>query len=245
MTDSVQPTIVVTATGDGGVWSGMPIEKALMYYEEIYAMGTLSPIHYGVELRPFDETGLLATTLISMYDSGSLKPQTAAHTNIQGWSDLKRWKDNIRQFPEIIDTPIPLFDKQYNLPWLATSLDLSILDAQNDSANIGHYQMNFINGNSSGDVQIPFIETRNGAILNSAQAIKSIMFNKDGTQAAPKDYLMVMTLFIYDKNNRSTRVFEVNHLVALQTTSVPMDASNTNGVATVQLGFLKMFPMLA
>lgn len=185
-----------------GVWSGMSIEEAKGYYDALYAIGTLSAIHYGVELRPFDENGLIATS------------------------------------PDIT-----LFDNFW-LPWLATSLDLSVLDAQNDSANVGHYQINYITGNSSGDIQIPFIETRAADILNSAKAIKSIMFNKDGTQAVPADYLMMLKAFIYDKHNRSTRVFEMDHLVALQVGSVPLEASNVNGVATVQLTFLKMFPML-
>lgn len=185
-----------------GVWSGMSIEEAIGYYESLYAIGTLSAIHYGVELRPFDENGKIAKS-----------PDVTLFNNI--------W-----------------------LPWLATSIDLSVLDAQSDSAKVGHYQLNYITGNGSGEISIPFIETRAADILNSAKAIKKIMFHKDGTQAVPNEYLMLMKIFIYDKHSRSTRVFEVDHLVALQAGSVPLDATNVNGVAMVQLNFLKMFPML-
>ena len=65
-----------------------------------------------------------------------------------------------------------------------------------------------------------------------------------GTQALPKDYLMRMTVYIYDKHTHSTRVFEVQHLVALQAGSIPLDATNKNGIGIVTLNFVKMFPML-
>lgn len=75
------------------------------------------------------------------------------------------------------------------LPWLCQSIDLSILDAQTDSVQVGAFQLNHITGNGSGEISIPFIETRNAAILNSARAIKAIMFpdgENGGTQALPK-----------------------------------------------------------
>lgn len=191
---------------DIGVWSGMPADKAVRIYKELYALGTLSPANYGIELTPFDENGLLM--------------------------DDSFWR-------------IPLFDEGMLLPWLATSVDLSILDAQVDSFYAGHYQMNFINGNGSGDIPITFIETRNASILNSAKRIKQIMFPADGTQGVPKDYLMNLKIYTFDRQSRSNRMFEIDHLVALQAGNLPLEASNTSGVATVTLTFVKMFPMLA
>jgi hypothetical protein len=40
-----------------GVWTGMPIDEALRQYQKIYSWGTLSSLHYGVWLEPFDEDG--------------------------------------------------------------------------------------------------------------------------------------------------------------------------------------------
>lgn len=220
-----------------GGWSGMPIEKALTYYNQIYATGILSSIHYGVTLEPFDQSGAIANATVKLFDTYDLVNQEAGH-----FSAFMKGLDGFS--PEELNDPIPLFDENYNLPWLASSIDLSILDAQTDSVNIGHFQLNHITGNSSGEISIPFIETRNAAILNSAKAIKKIMFAKDGTQALPKDYLMVMKIYIYDRHSFSTRVFEIDHLVALQTASIPLDASNKNGAGVVTLNFVKMFPML-
>ncbi|MCH7335193.1 hypothetical protein [Acinetobacter sp. NIPH 2699] len=193
-----------------GVWSGMPITDALKHYKQLYALGVLTSLHFGVDLEPFNPESKIATHL----DSG---------------------------------VGIPLFDPTYKLPWLCQSIDLSLLDAQTDSVNVGAFQLNHITGHGSGEISIPFIETRNAAIMNSAKAIKEIMFPKGehgGTQALPKDYLMRMTIFIYDRHSYSTRVFEVQHLVALQTGSIPLDATNRNGIGIVTLNFIKMFPML-
>ena len=200
-------TITLTGAAEtkSGMWSGMPIDEALIYYKKLYALGTLSSIHFGVYLEPFNSPSKIA------------------------------------------DANIPLFEDDYELPWLCQSIDLSVLDAQNDSVNVGSFQLNYLTGNSSGEISIPFIETRNAAILNSARAIKAIMFpdgDAGGTQALPIDYLMRMTIYIYDKHSYSTRVFEIQHLVALQTGSIPLDATNRGGVGIVTLSFIKMFPML-
>lgn len=189
---------------DQGVWSGLPIATARSYYDELYALGTLSPIHFGIILQPYDGSGPLA--------------------------DI-----------ELFNT------EKYKIPWLCQSIDLSLLDAQTDSVQVGTFQLNHITGNSSGEISIPFIETRNAVILNSALAVKAVMFpdgEQGGTQAVPSDYLMRMTIYIYDKHSYSTQVFYVEHLVALQTGSIPLDATNRNGVGIVTLNFIKMFPML-
>ena len=42
----------------------------------------------------------------------------------------------------------------------------------------------------------------------------------------------------------STGEFEIRHLDALQTGSIPLDATNRVGIGIVTLNFIKMFPML-
>ena len=232
--------ISVRASSSVGVWSGMPIDQAKVEYSKIYALSALSTIHFGVKLEPFDLNGALANKEIKVFDTYDLTHQEAGFFNAfeQGQEGFK---------PEEISIPIPLVDEEFSLPWLCQSLDLSLLDALTDSVQVGTFQLNHITGNGSGEISIPFIETRNASILNSALAIKEIMFPKGesgGTQALPKDYLMRMTAYIYDKHSYSTRVFEVQHLVALQAGSIPLDATNKNGIGIVTLNFVKMFPML-
>lgn len=222
-----------------GVWSGMPIAEAKIYYDRIYSLGNLSALHYGVWLEPYDENGKIAQETIELFNTYDLTHQEAG--------DFNAFENGQQGFEaSTIIESIPLMDNS-RLPWLCQSIDLSVLDAQTDSANVGAFQLNYITGNASGEISIPFIETRNASILNSALAIKGIMFpdgENGGTQALPADYLMKMTIYIYDRHSFSSRVFEVQHLVALQAGSIPLDATNRNGVGVVTLNFIKMFPML-
>lgn len=129
------------------------------------------------------------------------------------------------------------------LPWLATSCSLSVLDAQSDSVQAGHYQQNFITGNSSNEVQVTFLETKGAAILNAARQIKEIMFAPDGTQGLPAEYMMRLKISLFPRNNRSNPVFSEEWLVALQAASVDLAAQNKDALE-VPLTFLKMYPML-
>ena len=230
---------VTKGRNTSGVWSGMPVDEALSQYQKIYSWGTLSALHFGVWLEPFDEKGKIAQESIELIDAYDLTHQEAGRFNA-----FEQGQDDFLAGTKI--ESIPLMDNS-KLPWLCQSLDLSLLDAQTDSVQVGSFQLNHITGNNSGEISIPFIETRNAAILNSALAIKAIMFpdgEDGGTQAVPNDYLMRMTIFLFDRHSHSTRVFEVQHLVALQTGSIPLDATNRNGVGIVTLNFIKMFPML-
>ena len=229
------------APGDNhyGMWCGMPVDKALVHYRELYALGTISSLHFGVLLEPFDANGKLAVKQFELFDPYDLSHKAAGEYNA-----FEQGKDGFLAGKLIGRIPLV---SDMKLPWLCQSIDLSVLDAQSDSANVGSFQLNFLTGNSSGEISIPFIETRNAAILNSAKAIKAIMFpngKNGGTQALPKDYLMRMTIYIYDRHSYSTRVFEIQHLVALQTASIPLDVTNRGGVGIVTLNFIKMFPML-
>lgn len=230
---------VTKGRNTSGVWSGMAIDDALSHYQKIYSWGTLSALHYGVWLEPFDENGKIAQESIELIDAYDL-----THLEAGRFNAFEQGQDDFLAGTKL--ESIPLMDNS-KLPWLCQSLDLSLLDAQTDSVQVGSFQLNHITGNNSGEISIPFIETRNAAILNSALAIKAIMFpdgEDGGTQAVPNDYLMRMTIFLFDRHSHSTRVFEIQHLVALQTGSIPLDATNRNGIGIVTLNFIKMFPML-
>lgn len=184
-----------------GPWSGMSPADAKRHYLELYDLGTLSTVHFGIDLQPLERDSLIAR------------------------ADL------------------PIFRQTIKLPWLAQSIDLSVLDLQTDSVMLGHYTQNYITGNSSGELAIPFIETRQADILNSALLIKNIMLNKDGTQALPADYLMRLNIHIFDRNSRSTKHFETEHIVALQTSGLQLDPSAGATPGIVNLTFIKTYGM--
>lgn len=129
------------------------------------------------------------------------------------------------------------------LPWLATSCSISLIDAQSDSIQAGHHQQNFITGNGSNDVTITFLETEDARILRGFNAVRAVMFNKDGTQGLPAQYMMKLKISLFKRYNREARPFTKKWLVALQAASVDLAAQNKDALE-VPLTFLKMYPML-
>jgi len=129
------------------------------------------------------------------------------------------------------------------LPWLATSCSISLIDAQSDSIQAGHHQQNFITGNGSNDVTITFLETEDARILRGFNAVRAVMFNKDGTQGLPAQYMMKLKISLFKRYNREARPFTKEWLVALQAASVDLAAQNKDALE-VPLTFLKMYPML-
>ena len=129
------------------------------------------------------------------------------------------------------------------LPWLAQSVDVSIIDAQSDSINAGHFQQNYMTGNQQSEVSITFLETKNCHISRSAQAIKKIMFKPDGTQGLPAEYLMWLEVSLFRRNDREDVPFVNRCLVALQSAKLDL-AADDRGILTVPLTFTKMYPMM-
>lgn len=219
--DATLPSVV-------GVWAGMNPDQAQSVFSELYGLDVLSMAHFGVTLEAFYDDAEIVSKQIDLYSSFDLK-------NMLGNGHA----------PSKSPQKIPLIDRDFKLMWLATNVDISTLDAQNDSVHVGHFQLNYFTANGTGDISVTFIETRNASIINSARAIKSVMFNDDGTQAVPKDYLMRLKIYTFDKHSQSTRPLEVEHIVALQAANLPLESSTANGVGMVTLNFTKMFPMLA
>ncbi|GAA5003271.1 hypothetical protein GCM10023206_06790 [Acinetobacter puyangensis] len=197
-------TIVVTATDENpGPWVGRTAKDAYALYNAIYALGTISTAHFGVEFSPLFNDGKIANLDLALFDNST-----------------------------------------YKIPFLAQNVEASLIDADTDSIKVGAFNLNHITGNASNEVQISFIETKNGDISESFRLIKNCTFNDDGTQFPPKDYLMRVQIYSFDRNDYNFRAIEQAYIVALQAASVPFDATNLNGVLVVPVTFTKMFPML-
>lgn len=129
------------------------------------------------------------------------------------------------------------------VPWLATQTSLPILNANTDSIQAGHFQQNYVTGNESGELSISFLDTREAHILRSARMIKDIMFRKDGTQSLPADYMMWLTISLFDRADRRRLPFKQTYLVALQTANAELSADSQDPMI-LPLSFIKMYPML-
>lgn len=149
--------------------------------------------------------------------------------------------------PFLADGPIgqlPIFQNE-NLQagWLVTSTDLSLVDAQSDSVQVGHYQHNYLTGNNSNEISITMLETKSADVMKSFQGIKDVMFNRDGTQGLPADYMFYVSVGVFTMNDRDDVVFEKASLVMLQSAKIDLGASNRD-VLDVPLTFTKVYPML-
>lgn len=211
-----------------GIYNGLTGVQAQILVKELSELDVLLKPNFKVTLAPYFANSAIANTHIKLLD-GLHNALATGNLSVNDRS-----------------VPIPIFpqNSQYGqyIQYLATDIDVSFLDAQTDSQIIGAFNINHVTGNSTGDVTITFIETRNAMIANSAKAIKNIMFNKDGTQAPPKDYLMKMRVEAIDRHNHLP-VFEQEWIVSLQTGSIGFSSSEVS-TATTQLTFTKMFPML-
>lgn len=230
-------TITGNANETAGAYSGTSPETARGYYDEIYNWGIASPAHYGIELTPYFDDSLLATQNIQLYGANELQTLLMRIKAQNGEYDT----------PALGDSSILLTDAPFArvLPWLAQSVTGSNINAQVESVQVGSQQFNFINGCASSEITVNFIETRNYVISNSLQAIKSIMFPKDGTQGYPANYLMRMKIYTFDRHVRAVRPFEVNYLVAIQSDSFNLDATSLSVGSIIPVTFVTMFPNLA
>lgn len=129
------------------------------------------------------------------------------------------------------------------LPWLATSVNFGLLDAQADSIQAGAYQINYITGNSSSEVQVTFLETANADIIRMAKAIKRAMFHRDGTQGLPFDYLLEMRVALFDRRDRNTQPAEFNWIVALTGGQLDFSGADRDPLQ-ISLTFTKMYPVM-
>lgn len=224
------------ANDPAGAYSGTSPSTARTYYDEVYNWGTASPSHYGIELTPYLDDSLLATQNIQLYGANELQSLLMRIQAQNGEYDT----------PSLGDSSILLSDEPLRrvLPWLAQSITASNINAQVESVQVGSQQFNYINGCVNTEVTVNFIETRNFAISNSLQAIKSIMFPRDGTQGYPANYLMKMKIYAFDRHVRAINPFELNYLVAVQSDSLNFDATNASVGMIIPVTFVTMFPSL-
>lgn len=226
-------SIVSHSSDPAGAWIGTKPNIAKQYYDEVYGAGIALTASYGIELIPMFRNSLLATSKIKMYDSYELNT----------YLKTKSKQGNQSSYPELIEQNIPIVSSfNHILPFLCQSISTGHITAQVDTIQIGSQPFNFFTGSTTPEITLNLIETRNYAISNSLTAIKSIMFPKDGTQALPKDYLMRLRIYAYDRHIRAIEPFELNYIVAIESSSLNFDATTVNTGMIIPITLTPMFP---
>ncbi len=212
-----------------GIYGGLTAIQAQALSRELSELDILMTPNFKVELSPYDPSSKIAKLQVQLLNGLHQALATANRSVVD----------------ERVNLPLFAQSSKYGqyIQYLATDVDVSLLDAQSDGVQVGSMMLNHLTGNSTGEISITFIETRNAMILNSAKAIAGIMFNSDGTQAPPIDYLMKLKISAIDRHNHLA-VFDKTWVVSLQTGSISFSSGDI-GRASTQLNFVKMFPMLA
>jgi hypothetical protein len=135
---------------------------------------------------------------------------------------------------------LPLFAVG-SLAWLASSTSLSLIDVETDSVKVGHYQHNYVTGQSTSEFEITMIETEDGDISNSLKAIKALMFFPDGTQGLPASYMFYIRISLFKPFDESSQPVARSYLVSLQSANIDLEAASSD-VVEIPITLTKMYP---
>lgn len=173
----------------------------------------------------------------NLYDLGTiLQCEYAVHVydryNIQGMSG---------QY-------IPWFDGKFPLSWLATEVDASLGSLETESYHAGAYQCAYVSGQTSGTIDVTFIETRNLDISKSYQLCRKLATPKGGVVNEPKKYAFEIIITVFGKNTRNYQahqtnpVFEVRHIVCVKEASISMSSTGRSEIMKINVTFEKLVP---
>ncbi len=172
----------------------------------------------------------------SLYSLGAiLQCQYAVHVNdifnIQGKS-----------------AAIPWFAGSFPLSWLATEVDLSLGSLETESYHAGAYQGAYVTSQSSGTIEVTFIETANMDISKSYQACRRLATPAGGVVNEPKKYAFEIVISIFGNKSRNYQakmvspIFEVRHIVCVKEASISLASSGRSEIAKVSVTFEKLVP---
>lgn len=143
---------------------------------------------------------------------------------------------------------IPWFAGSFPMSWLATEVDLSLGSLDTESYHAGAYQAAYVTGQSSGTIDVTFIETRNMDISKSYQMCRKLACPKGGVVNEPKKYAFELILTVFGKNARNYQahltnpIFEVRHIVCVKEAGISLSSSGRSEIIKVNVVFEKLVP---
>lgn len=237
--------IVVKAAGQGGWYAGMSAADAKAQYRKIHALGVLLKSHYRIRLTPYSSDSVLHD--IPLF--AGVDDNVSALVNL-GKSALQKIGSNFvaeSDVGKVLTHAMSAVGGQAasnnTLAWRAMDCTLPIINAEVDSVKVGHYQYQYLTGNQRPEINITFLETAQGDILNSAIEMSELMFPSNGTLIEPSKYAFWLEVILFPKENRGfERVFQ-KYLCQLQTANAELAARETTALE-VPLTFTQLPPYL-
>ena len=131
------------------------------------------------------------------------------------------------------------------LRYLVTDTNLSFGSAEADQYQAGSYQAGYLSQQTADTIDMTFIETESGHILNSFYACYRKAFNADGTINEPKKYTFQVAISVIDHRQPSeTPAAKYRYLVSAMSSNAEVSSSGRSELLKVNITFQKMRPLL-
>lgn len=238
-------SIYTKANKAGGWYAGMSAADAKAQYRKIHALGVLLKSHFRVRLTPYAGDSVLhdIPLFAGVDDDLSTLASVGKNALTQLGSNLVADVGINNALKNAVSASGGQSASDNALAWRAMDCTLPLVNAEVDSIKVGHYQHPFLTGNQRPDINITFLETAEGDILNSAIQISELMFPSDGTLIEPSKYAFWLQVVLFPRNARGSERVAMEYLCQLQTANAELSTRDI-GALEVPLTFAQLPPYL-
>lgn len=115
---------------------------------------------------------------------------------------------------------------------LCTEASIPVMNLSFEQVQLGMFQASRLAGSSLPEIQLTFLETGKGRIVNSLLQWCSMMVNKDGTLNAPASYAMYLKAGLFSKDfGLDVKPIQVSYLIAPSVAN--LDSLNSMSISEV------------
>lgn len=127
---------------------------------------------------------------------------------------------------------------------LVTQTNLPIMQTDTESLKAGSYSVNRITGQQPSDIQMTFLDTGDGLILNAMNAAKNAKFLVNGLQRVPAQTAIRLRIKLFNRIWREAISYSSDFLVEVQAVEPLSLAGNDGSPVEVQVTFMQLDPFM-
>ena len=127
---------------------------------------------------------------------------------------------------------------------LVTQTNLPIMQTDTDSVKAGSFSVNRITGQQPSEIQMTFLDTGDGLILNAMNAAKNAKFLPSGLQRVPAQTAIRVRVKLFNRAWREAIAYSSDFLVEVQAVEPLSLAGNDGSPVEVQVTFMQLDPFM-
>lgn len=127
---------------------------------------------------------------------------------------------------------------------LVTQTNLPIMQTDTDSVKAGSFLVNRITGQQPSEIQMTFLDTGDGLVLNAMTAAKDAKFLPNGLQRVPAQTAIRVRLKLFNRAWRESIAYSSDFLVEVQAVEPLSLAGNDGSPVEVQVTFMQLDPFM-